>query len=75
MCCSLDNYVTSAALDIGLALCALAIFFFVQLPGASMPVWWGVNITMNTLDQEGAAVRQTVADGQIFGPPAGSWKW
>jgi len=71
----LDNYVTSAALDIGLALCALAIFFSVQLPGASMPVWWGVNITMNTLDQEGAAVRQTVPEGQIFGPPAGSWKW
>jgi hypothetical protein len=69
------NYITSAALDVGLALCALAIFFFVQLPGAVMPDWWGITVYENTLDSEGAAVRQTVPDGQIFGPPKGTWKW
>ena len=30
------NYVTSAGADVGLALCGLAIFFFVQCPGATV---------------------------------------
>jgi hypothetical protein len=35
------NYLTSAALDVGLALCGLIIFFFVLLPGGKMPKYWG----------------------------------
>ena len=71
------NYVTSAAADVGLALCALAIFFFIQLPGGVMPNWWGVTVTQTTLDAEEAAVRKTVSGvgDDIFGPPRGSWKW
>lgn len=69
------NYITSAAMDIGLAICAIILFFCVQLPGGAMPSWWGVTVTENTLDMEQMAVRKTVADGEIFGPPAGSWKW
>lgn len=66
------NYVTSAAMDVGLALCAIAIFFFVQLPGGSMAEWWGVTV-INTADYEGATVRETVAEGETFGPT--TWKW
>ncbi|KAI5359116.1 putative oligopeptide transporter, OPT superfamily [Septoria linicola] len=68
------NYVMSAGLDVGLALCAIIIFFCVQLPGGAMPAWWGTNV-IDTVDYEGAAVRNTVVDGEIFGPPAGTWKW
>lgn len=67
------NYITSAALDVGLALCAIIIFFCVQLPGASMPEYWGTTIVGKTLDGAGAAVRKTVADGEYFGPR--TWKW
>ncbi|PNS17217.1 Sexual differentiation process protein isp4 [Sphaceloma murrayae] len=67
------NYITSAAFDVGLALCNIFLFFCVLLPGAEMPAWWGVNIVGETLDGAQSAVRKTVADGEIFGPK--SWKW
>jgi hypothetical protein len=51
------NYITSAALDVGLAICAIILFFCVQLPGASMPDWWGTLITsQGTLDMNQTAV-------------------
>ncbi|KAF2831755.1 small oligopeptide transporter-like protein [Ophiobolus disseminans] len=67
------NYITSAALDIGLALCAIVLFFCVLLPGAEMPAYWGTTIVGKTLDGAGTAVRKTVAEGEIFGPK--TWKW
>ncbi|KAI5235340.1 small oligopeptide transporter-like protein [Aureobasidium subglaciale] len=70
------NYITSAAWDVGLALCAIIIFFCVQLPGAAMPDYWGTTIVENTLDGGGAAagnVRQTVTGDEYFGPR--TWKW
>ncbi|KAF9212814.1 hypothetical protein CPC16_000866 [Podila verticillata] len=35
------NYLTSAALDTGVALCGLVIFFAIQSWGGEMPTWWG----------------------------------
>jgi OPT family small oligopeptide transporter len=35
------NYLTSAALDSGVALCALFIFFAIQSWDGSFPYWWG----------------------------------
>ncbi|KAF2225366.1 small oligopeptide transporter-like protein [Elsinoe ampelina] len=67
------NYVTSAALDVGLAICAIFLFFCVQLPGGAMPEWWGVNIVGATVDGAQTAVRKVVTDGEIFGPKV--WKW
>ena len=71
------NYVTSAAMDVGLAICALAIFFFIQLPGKEMPNWWGVTVISSTLDGAETAVRKTVSGvgDDIFGPARGTWKW
>lgn len=37
------NYVLSAALDVGTALSAVALFLFIDLPGASLS-WWGNNV-------------------------------
>lgn len=35
------NYITAAALDVGLILCTLLIFFALTLPEISVPQWWG----------------------------------
>ncbi|KAG9321733.1 hypothetical protein KVV02_005079 [Mortierella alpina] len=35
------NYLTSAALDTGVALAGLVIFFVIQAPGLEFPHWWG----------------------------------
>jgi hypothetical protein len=67
------NYITSAAMDVGLALCAIVIFFCITLPGGAMPNWWGVTVTTNTVDAGGTAVRYVPASGQSFGPA--TWKW
>ncbi|CAK3968482.1 small oligopeptide transporter [Lecanosticta acicola] len=66
------NYVTSAALDVGLAICAIIIFFCVQLPGGTMTNWWGTTV-INTADYEGTAVQKTVSGDDYFGPR--TWKW
>ncbi|KXS97602.1 hypothetical protein AC578_5748 [Pseudocercospora eumusae] len=66
------NYITSAALDVGLAICAIIIFFCVQLPGGNMPSWWGTDV-INTVDYEGGAVRKKVSGNETFGPAV--WKW
>lgn len=62
------NYITSAALDVGLAIAAIVIFFCVQLPGAAMPDYWGTTIISTTADGSGGNVRKVVADGETFGP-------
>ena len=67
------NYVTSAAMDVGLALCAIVLFFCVQLPGANMPDYWGTTIVSKTLDGAGEAVRKVLGEGEYFGPR--EWKW
>jgi hypothetical protein len=87
------NYILSAALDAGLALCTIFIFLTLQLKKVDPPSWWGNNVVSSTLvrtpsdsevffgtrpltysqDQQGAAVRKVVEDGQTFGPPPGSW--
>lgn len=69
------NYITSAALDVGLAICAIVLFFCVQLPGGTMSEWWGTSVIENTVDMMGTAVRKTVSGDETFGPAPGSWKW
>lgn len=67
------NYIASAGMDVGLALCAIILFFCVQLPGGAMPDYWGTTIVSKTLDGAQTAIRKTVNDGEIFGPR--TWKW
>ncbi|KAH3944083.1 hypothetical protein HBI56_034190 [Parastagonospora nodorum] len=69
------NYITSAALDVGLALCNILLFFCVLLPGAAMPDYWGTTWVAETLDMSQQAVRSVVAKGEYFGPRKGEWKW
>lgn len=62
------NYITSAALDAGLIICTLVIFFALTLPEVSAPQWWGNIKPFETADYLFTAVRKTVADGETFGP-------
>ncbi|CAG8895596.1 unnamed protein product [Penicillium nalgiovense] len=62
------NYVLSAGLDVGLALCTILIFLALNLTDTSFPEWWGTRITRNTLDVEDKAIRNPIPTGQIFGP-------
>jgi OPT family small oligopeptide transporter len=66
------NYVLSAALDSGLAVSAVLIFFILQYPkngniGVGLQNWWGNTVHLNTADANGTPLI-TLAPGEIFGP-------
>ncbi|KAF9977099.1 hypothetical protein BGZ73_006973 [Actinomortierella ambigua] len=50
------NYLTSAALDTGVAISGLVIFFCITLPGAEMPYWWGN--PNSDIDWENATIQE-----------------
>ncbi len=62
------NYITSAALDCGLILCTLLIFFTLVLTNATPPQWYGNVAVFETLDQTDKAVRKHIPKGQTIGP-------
>jgi len=65
------NYILSAALDCGVALGVVIIFFTVQFPKGGFDVnWWGNTVWMNTYDTFGVPLRQ-LAPNASFGPT--SW--
>lgn len=43
------NYILSAALDAGLALSTIVIFFALTMTNTDPPKWWGNNVVSNTL--------------------------
>lgn len=63
------NFVLSCALDVGLALSGIVIFFCLQYPGASLN-WWGNEVFNNTADGLGTPWKPLPAKG-YFGPD--SW--
>ncbi|KAI0424290.1 OPT family small oligopeptide transporter [Xylaria sp. FL1042] len=65
------NYATSAALDCGLAISTILIFFTLYLTSANAPQWYGNYDIYETLDQRGLAIKSFVAAGETFGPT--SW--
>lgn len=65
------NYVVSAALDCGLILSTLVIFFTLYLTETKPPQWWGNVASTHTMDFKHNAVKLTVAPGETFGPS--SW--
>jgi OPT family small oligopeptide transporter len=62
------NFLTSSGLDLGLALATLVVFFAFTLRGIEAPKWWGNNVVTSTMDFQGTAVQERVADGNTFGP-------
>ncbi|VUC37067.1 unnamed protein product [Clonostachys rosea] len=65
------NYITAAAIDVGLIICTLIVFFALTLPGIDVPQWWGNVKVFETLDAMGTAIRKVVPEGETFGPS--SW--
>ncbi|KAH6721482.1 OPT family small oligopeptide transporter [Leptodontidium sp. MPI-SDFR-AT-0119] len=65
------NYITAAALDSGLVIATIIIFFAITLPGVDIPQWWGNVDVYNTADATYAAMRKMVPEGGTFGPA--SW--
>lgn len=72
------NYVLSAALDSGVAVSILVVFFCLQFPrngtiGAdTLSVWWGNTVPFTGADGNALPVKP-LPSGAIFGPPPGSW--
>ncbi|KAI1099980.1 OPT family small oligopeptide transporter [Jackrogersella minutella] len=62
------NYVTAAALDAGLILSTIVVFFAITLPGVTIPQWWGNVDVFNTVDATDTAWLKTVPEGETFGP-------
>lgn len=62
------NYITSAALDCGLILSTIVIFFTLYMTSAADPNWWGNRGALETLDLLGKAVKFKVPEGQTIGP-------
>ncbi|PCH02528.1 Tetrapeptide transporter, OPT1/isp4 [Penicillium occitanis (nom. inval.)] len=60
------NYVLSAALDSGLAISAVIIFFAVIFPGISVN-WWGNTVQSTTIDGKGTPWKPIPPNG-TFGP-------
>ncbi|KAL7622032.1 hypothetical protein AAE478_007533 [Parahypoxylon ruwenzoriense] len=62
------NYVTAAALDAGLILSTIVVFFVITLPGVTIPQWWGNVDVFNTVDASYTGWLKTVPEGETFGP-------
>ncbi|KIK94588.1 hypothetical protein PAXRUDRAFT_827828 [Paxillus rubicundulus Ve08.2h10] len=68
------NYVLAAALDSGVAIATILIFFCLRFPRNgtigmnSIQSWWGNTVFTRTLDYEGAPML-TAPSGSTFGPP------
>lgn len=65
------NYVTSSALDCGLIVSTLVIFFALYLSGTGSPRWFGNMVPFKTMDMLSKAVQRPVPPGETFGPS--SW--
>jgi OPT family oligopeptide transporter len=67
------NYVLSAALDSGVAIASIIIFFALQFPKSGtigqndIMTWWGNTVYLNTMDGAGAALKP-IPDSGFFGP-------
>ncbi|KAE8356743.1 OPT oligopeptide transporter protein-domain-containing protein [Aspergillus coremiiformis] len=66
------NYILAAALDTGLALSGIIIFFCISYPGAVFPQWWGNTVYLNTADGDGTPWKKIPEVG-YFGPANGTW--
>ncbi|TFK30379.1 OPT-domain-containing protein [Coprinopsis marcescibilis] len=62
------NYILSAALDSGVGIAMIVIFFALQFPSGHVQLnWWGNRVWINTDDADGTPIRFP-AEGELIGP-------
>lgn len=66
------DYVLSAALDSGVAVATVIIFFCIMLPAGSL-TWWGNTVYSHTADGRGTPWKGLPPEG-YFGPARGTWE-
>ncbi|EAW06700.1 small oligopeptide transporter, OPT family [Aspergillus clavatus NRRL 1] len=66
------NYVLSAALDSGVAVATVVIFFCIILPAGPLH-WWGNEVFLETADSKGTPWKPLPESG-YFGPAKGTWE-
>ncbi|RHZ53120.1 small oligopeptide transporter, OPT family [Aspergillus thermomutatus] len=66
------NYVLSAALDSGVAVATVIIFFCIMLPAGPLH-WWGNSVYRQCADGRGTPWKSLPSSG-YFGPPRGTWE-
>lgn len=62
------NYITSAALDTGLIMATIIIFFTLYLTNTTAPQWFGNVDVFETMDMSGDAIQLPIPDVGYFGP-------
>ncbi|KAI0024769.1 OPT oligopeptide transporter protein-domain-containing protein [Xylariomycetidae sp. FL0641] len=62
------NYLTSAGLDLGLAIGTILVFFAFTLNQIDPPQWWGNTVVTDTMDYQDTAIQVVLPPGQTFGP-------
>lgn len=65
------DYVLSAALDCGVAVSTVVIFFCITLPAGPLK-WWGNVVYTLTADGQGTPYKNLPGRG-YFGPERGTW--
>jgi OPT family small oligopeptide transporter len=65
------NYITSAGLDVGLAICTIVIIAALNLTGTTFPNWRGNRAPAWTMDYLDIAIQKNAGKGETFGPS--SW--
>ncbi|EMR68687.1 putative opt oligopeptide transporter protein [Eutypa lata UCREL1] len=66
------NFVLSASFSSAIAIAAILIFFFLQLPEIELN-WWGNSVVEAGCEGKVPCVLKTVADGEYFGPRIGEF--
>ncbi|KZO90436.1 OPT oligopeptide transporter [Calocera viscosa TUFC12733] len=67
------NYVLSAAMDSGVAITTIIIFFCLYYPNGGVQLnWWGNSVYTTTMDGMGASYR-AIPQGEVFGYQPGTW--
>ncbi|KAF8649748.1 hypothetical protein AX16_005518 [Volvariella volvacea WC 439] len=62
------NYILSAALDAGVAISMVVLFFVLQYPKGGINLdWWGNNVWINTADAMGIPIK-LLPEGETIGP-------
>jgi len=65
------NYITSAALDCGLIVSTMVVFFALYMSDTAAPKWFGNTAVLSTQDVLTSAIKIKLGPGETFGPS--SW--